>query len=112
MIDNEGFEIPEDAETVTEEELLSSLYYAEQNEYELLKIDSPIKAEIYKADRIQKRMERYLRKKSGTEKLYELNWEQWNEHRRILYEKGERAAEQYKNEIISNNLKIWQEKNG
>lgn len=110
--DDQGFEIPEDMEMVTEEELLNSLFYAEQNEYERLKIDSPIKAEIYKANCIQEKLKRHIRKKEGTTHLYELNWEQWNEYRRILYENGELAAEQYKNNIILSNLKNWQKQNG
>ena len=110
--DEQGFEIPEDMEMVTEEEQLKSLFYAEQTEYDRLKIDSPIQAEIFKANCIQERMQRYLRKKAGTTHLYELTWDQWTEHRRIRFEKGEREGAEYKNNIILNNLKSWQEKNG
>ena len=110
--DEQGFEIPEDMGIITEKELLQSLFYAEQTEYDRLKIDSPIKAEFYKANCIQELMQRYLRKNVGTTQLYNLTWDQWTEYRKIRFEKGEREATEYKTNIILDNLKSWQEKNG
>lgn len=105
--DNDGFEIPDDVEVCSEEELLYKLSYSEELEYNYLLIDTPALAEKFKNRCIKEHIQKYLDKKNGKDEIQRISWDEWNEHRRILHEKGPIDAEKYMNKIIKNNIERW-----